>query len=157
MDKPVSPKKKKKSLKTDATKAAPKKAQMAGILFIVLMIAVLINGFLYLMRQATTLPSTAIDQPAAQEYQFDPSDYNFNATYPQYHLPPDAPVIHILFIGDSYTLVNNMPYMLAAVAASDTANPTDIKPEIAGQAGASLGDLWALGTERSKVHSRSST
>lgn len=75
-------------------------------------------------------------------YRFDLKGFNLDARYPHYDLPPGAPELHVYFIGDSYTFVNNLPQMLAAVAASDTVNPVDIETGMVAVGNNTLDQLW---------------
>jgi hypothetical protein len=75
-------------------------------------------------------------------YRFDLNGFNLDARYPHYALPPGVPVLHVYFIGDSYTFVNNLPLMLATVAASDTVNPVDIETGMVAVGNNTLDQLW---------------
>jgi hypothetical protein len=56
--------------------------------------------------------------------------------------PAGSPQMHVIFLGNSYTFVNDLPHMVGAIAASDTANPMYIQTEMGAIGGATLGDLW---------------
>jgi hypothetical protein len=55
----------------------------------------------------------------------------------------EAP-LHILFVGDSYTYVNDLPGMLASIAATSGTSPSITTDEVV-QGGATLEDLWEAG------------
>jgi hypothetical protein len=56
----------------------------------------------------------------------------------------EAPPLHVLFIGDSYTYVNDLPGMLTSIAATSGTSPRITTDEVV-QGGASLEDLWEAG------------
>lgn len=156
MDKP-NPTAKRKAPAAKAKSAPYKKFRSIGIPLALILAFSAIVGFIYTENADMMAPApiTIASPPVKSEYKFDQKGYNFDARYPEFPLPPDAPVLHVLFIGDSYTLVNNMPFMLAAVAASDTASPVNIKPETYGLAGSTLGDLWPGQDGHARLHARS--
>src|ERR1700689_5217578 len=63
--------------------------------------------------------------------------------------------LHVLFIGDSYTYVNDLPGMLSSIAATAGTGPTITTDEVV-QGGASLEDLWDAGAQ-TKIQERSWT
>jgi len=154
MDKPRPPARRKPSA-TKKNPAPRRKFRSVGIALALALALSAFVGFIYTDNADMTIPAQTASPPVKSEYKFDPKGYNFDARYPEFPLPTDAPVLHVLFIGDSYTLVNNMPFMLAAVAASDTASPVDIKPETYGLAGSTLGDLWPGQAGHALLHARS--
>jgi hypothetical protein len=68
-------------------------------------------------------------------------------------VPPDAPKISIMFVGNSYTFVNDLPLMLRAIAA-DAQNPEDIETGEAVRGGARLVDTWTDSTAQALLTSR---
>jgi hypothetical protein len=56
----------------------------------------------------------------------------------------DAATLHVLFIGDSYTYVNDLPGMLTSIAATSGTSPRIVTDELV-QGGAVLQDLWEAG------------
>jgi len=56
--------------------------------------------------------------------------------------PADAPQLHVLFIGNSYTSTNNLPAMLHAIAATDSITPVDIETAAYTAGGALLDQSW---------------
>lgn len=57
--------------------------------------------------------------------------------------PPGAPQLHVMFVGNSYTFVNDLPGMLHAVAATDAVSPMDIETGEAVRGGARLAETYA--------------
>lgn len=80
-------------------------------------------------------------------------DYNFEAVYPHDDPPPRTPVLRVFFVGDNYTLANNMPALLTAIAASDVKTPVDIKTGVFAASDATLGELWEEGSGRRALSS----
>jgi hypothetical protein len=71
------------------------------------------------------------------------------------YLPPlDSKGMHILFLGNSYTFVNDLPRMIADVAASDTENPVIIQPGIFSRGAATLEELWNANVAQDAIRSR---
>lgn len=68
-------------------------------------------------------------------------------------VPPGAPQMSILFIGNSYTYVNDLPLMLRAIAA-DAQNPIDIQTGEAVKGGALLAETWEDDAARALLASR---
>jgi len=68
-------------------------------------------------------------------------------------VPPDAPKITIMFVGNSYTFVNDLPLMLRAIAA-DAQAPEDIETAEAVHGGARLIDTWADGKAQALLASQ---
>jgi hypothetical protein len=60
----------------------------------------------------------------------------------------------VYFIGNSYTYVNDLPHMVAAVAASDTVTPVDIETRMVAVAGSTLDQLWNIQEAHDTLHSR---
>lgn len=56
----------------------------------------------------------------------------------------DSPPLRVLFIGDSYTYVNDLPGMLTSIAATSGTSPRITTDEVV-QGGATLEDLWEAG------------
>ena len=61
--------------------------------------------------------------------------------------------LHVLFIGNSYTYVNDLPGMLARIAATAGTPPTITTDEVV-QGGASLEDAWDGGVAQAKILER---
>lgn len=80
--------------------------------------------------------------------------YNYYEVYPHYETPPGTPALNVMFVGNSYTIVNNLPFMIQAVAASDTAAPVVINPVFFGKGGVTLKQLWALPGGQEKLASQ---
>jgi hypothetical protein len=59
----------------------------------------------------------------------------------QYEAPANAPVLHVLFLGNSLTFFNDLPHMFGAVAASDTQSPVNMQVEMGAISNATLTDL----------------
>ena len=88
-------------------------------------------------------------------YNLPRSPFEFTkANYPHYSLPAATPVLHIYFLGDSYTFFFDLPHMVAAVAASDTVNPVDIEPEMVAKGNIKLAKLWDDPEAQAMLHSR---
>ncbi len=79
------------------------------------------------------------------------NSYNIDEVYPHYDTPSDAPVLNVMFIGNSYTFVNNMPFMIQAVAASDRADPVVLNPVLFAIPSATLKGLWSRPDARDKL------
>lgn len=60
---------------------------------------------------------------------------------------------HVLFIGNSYTYVNDLPHMIQDVAASDPDNDIGFETEIFAQGGIHLSESWSSGA-LDVLHSR---
>ena len=65
-----------------------------------------------------------------------------------------AKTISVLFIGNSYTFVNDLPGMLVKVASSDPANTTQIEVQSLTRGGASFKDWVADGSGLKMIKSR---
>jgi hypothetical protein len=71
------------------------------------------------------------------------------------YVPPESsPGLHVLFLGNSYTFFNNLPRMIAGIAASDTINPVKIQPGIFSMDGATLESLWKANLAQNMIRSR---
>jgi hypothetical protein len=64
-----------------------------------------------------------------------------NGNYPIATLPPGTPQLSIMFVGNSYTLTNNLPRLLSAIAA-DAQSPIAITTATAASPGALLLETW---------------
>ena len=76
------------------------------------------------------------------------------ATYlylPQKVFAVPSKELSILFIGNSYTYVNNLPDMLEKIADSDTDNDTKYHIKSVTSGGATLTNLWDSGNARSEL------
>jgi hypothetical protein len=62
--------------------------------------------------------------------------------------------ISILFIGNSYIYVNDLPSMLISVASGDKGGSAQFEVQSVTQGGARLKDLWDAGDARKVLHSR---
>ena len=81
------------------------------------------------------------------------SPVGYPVGYEVAEVPAGAPKLSILFVGNSYTFVNDLPLMLRAIAA-DAKNPEDIQTGEAVHRGARLLDTWEDGTARALLASR---
>jgi hypothetical protein len=65
--------------------------------------------------------------------------------------PKDA--LHVLFIGNSYTSVHNIPKQVANIASSDPGNPTQFCVQSITRSGATLQEIWQEGKAADAIHS----
>lgn len=64
--------------------------------------------------------------------------------------------LHVLFIGNSYTYVNDLPGMLANIARTASSGPLITTDEVV-QGGATLEDHWDAGTAQAKIREKTWT
>lgn len=64
------------------------------------------------------------------------------------------PKLEILFVGNSYTFTNDLPHMIANVAASDPAHPVNIEVGMFTHGNYSLRKLWAMKGREKMLHLR---
>ncbi len=131
----------------------------ASVLALLLVAALAFGGLGYMAytHGHPNLGSSSDGSPSGSLFSMftNDKDYNFEAVYPHDEPPPHTPVLHVFFVGDNYTLTNNMPALLTAIAASDAKSPVDIKTGVFAAADATLGELWEEGSGRralSAVH-----
>ena len=66
---------------------------------------------------------------------------------------PVARTVNVLFVGNSYTFVNDLPGMVGKIASSDPANDTRYRIHSVTSGGATLDDMWKRGEGRRLLES----
>jgi hypothetical protein len=122
-------------------------ANTTSVVLLLLVFAVVVGGLVYMkMNKGRSFSNNQGSSVTTFHADVNWKKYNFDAVYPHPDPAPGSPIMRVFFIGNSYTLTNNMPALLAAVAASDGAAPVDIRASVFGEGNATLGDIWEEGT-----------
>jgi hypothetical protein len=123
-------------------------ANTTSVVLLLVLFAVVVGGLVYMkMNKGKGGPNP--NESAVTTYRSTDTNwkkYNFDAVYPYPEPPPRTPALNVFFLGDSYTLTNNMPALLMAVAASDQVAPVNIRASVFGEGSATLSDIWEEGS-----------
>lgn len=132
-----------------------------GAVAALLVAAIILFGALaYLALNHGKMPSMSHGEEAGPVLHAEPEDksdvskYRYTVKYPHNPAPKGAPHLRIFFIGDTYTMTNNLPELLEAIAASDKAGPVNIETAMFAVGSTTLGDLYAEGEGQAMVQAR---
>jgi hypothetical protein len=98
--------------------------------------------------------STQVIRTSEPEDKSDVGKYKYTAKYPHDPAPKSAPKLRLFFIGDTYTMTNNLPKLVEAIAATDQASPVNVETAMFAMGVATLGELYDEGSGRNMVRAR---
>lgn len=130
-----------------------------GVAAVLIIGALLFGALIYLAVNHGKLPNmkggedattTAVIRSTPED-KTDVSKYKYTVKYPHDPAPKGAPKLRMFFIGDTYTMTNNLPELIEAIAATDKASPVNVETAMFAMGSASLNDLYEEGSGRGMV------
>jgi len=139
----------------------PSAGASGGAVAALLVVAIIIFGALaYLAVNHGKMPSMSHTEEAgpvlhaAPEDKTDVNKYKYTVKYPHDPAPKGAPKLRMFFIGDTYTMTNNLPELLEAIAATDKAGAVNIQTAMFAMGSTTLGELYEEGSGQGMVRAR---